>query len=299
MPLWGSPEDEVGLNERQRRELMCEIGRRCYAAKFNDANGGNISCRLDEGRVLCTPTLISKGYMEPSDLVIVDMEGKQIEGHRTRSSEVLLHLYCYKRRPEVKAVIHAHPRNATAFAVTNTPVPKCVIPEIEVFVGEVPITEYADVGTPRLPESLAPYIQDFTVFLLSNHGALSLGSGLIDAFWKMEIIDAYCETILKAMTLGPLSQVSAASMQHIFSIKKSLGIPDRRINDPTSARCEVPAPAPGRPGDMASAVFFAPPATSACPPARSDASSGAAAPGVDENLIRQITQRVLERLARL
>lgn len=278
MPLFGSPDDEQNLDDIQRRELMCEIGRRCYNAGFNDANGGNISCRLDERRVLCTPTLISKGYMAPSDLVVVDMDGNQLDGRRKKSSEVLVHLYCYKQRPDVKAVIHAHPRNANAFAITHTPIPKCVLPEIEIFVGEAPIAEYGDPGTERLPETLAPYVRDFTLLLMANHGALALGTSLIDAFWKLEIIDAYCETLIKALTLGQLHQVSDEAMGHILEVKKTLGIPDRRIGNPTLASCKIPTPTPAN------------------PPTPQNGGAAAGAPPIDEDLVRQIAQKVLERL---
>jgi len=287
MNLYSCPADEANLSEWQMRDLMCEIGRRCYASKFNDANGGNISRRLDSERVLCTPTMISKGFMQPSDLVVVNMDGEQLAGERVKSSEVLLHLFVYKHRPDINAAIHSHPRSATAFSVTNTPVPKCVIPEIEIFVGEVPITDYGDPGTLELAKTLEPYVKDFSVFLLSNHGALSCGTGLIEAFWKMEIVDAYCETVIKALSLGPLSQVSAEHMQHIFNVKKAMGIPDRRMKDPVAASCQVPAPAP---------KSGAPSAPSAPPCAASSSPPRPLAEGIDEKTVQAIVAKVLERL---
>lgn len=274
MNLYACPDDEKNLSEHQARELMCEIGKRCYESGYNDANGGNLSLRLGGDRVLCTPTMISKGYMQPSDLCVVDYEGTKISGEKSPSSEILIHLYILKRRPDVQAVIHGHPRNATAFAISGTSVPKCVMPEIEVLVGEVPIAEYGDVGTMALAETLDPYVDDYNVLLMANHGAVAVGTGLIDAFWKMQIVDAYCDTVLKAMTLGPLTQVSRENMEHIFKIKEAIGIKDRRLRDKVAAQCSVPAPVAGQ--------------SSSCSTSGGETS--------EDDLIRSIVEKVIKRL---
>ncbi|MCX8037344.1 MAG: class II aldolase/adducin family protein [Candidatus Sumerlaeia bacterium] len=242
MSAYGSPLDEGDLSEQRARELFCEIGRRCYAKNFVEANGGNFSYRLADGRILATPTMISKGFMEPDDMVLLDLDGNQIGGHRQKTSEILMHLTFYRHRSDVRAVVHAHPRYASAFAVTNTPVPKCVIPEVEIFVGEVPITDYETPGTPRLSEKILPVIRDFNVFLLANHGAVTLGRGVLEAFWRMEILDAYCQTILLAWQLGEITQVTDRHMKELFQLKERLGFPDRRLSDPRAARCDVPPP---------------------------------------------------------
>lgn len=246
MCAYGSPLDEGELSEQKARELFCEIGRRCYAKNFVEANGGNFSYRLADGRILATPTMISKGFMEPDDMVVLDLEGNQLAGHRKKTSEILMHLTFYKHRPDVRAVIHAHPRHASAFAVTSTPVPKCVIPEVEIFVGEVPITGYETPGTPELSETLLPVIRDFNCFLLANHGAVTVGRGIIEAYWRMEILDAYCQTILLARQLGEINQVTERHMRELFQLKKRLGLEDRRLYDPVAARCDVPPPTAGR-----------------------------------------------------
>jgi len=242
MCAYGTPFDEGDLTEQQACELFCEIGRRCYAKNFVEANGGNFSYRLADGRIVATPTMISKGYMEPDDMVLLDLEGNQIGGHRQKTSEILMHLTFYKHRPDVRAVVHAHPRHASAFGVTNTPVPKCVIPEVEIFVGEVPITDYETPGTPKLSETLMPVIHDFNVFLLANHGAVTLGRTVMEAFWRMEILEAYCQVILLARQLGEINQVTDQHMSELFQLKERLGLPDRRLHDPVAARCDVPPP---------------------------------------------------------
>jgi L-fuculose-phosphate aldolase len=245
MCAYGSPFDEGELSEQKARELFCEIGRRCYARNFVEANGGNFSYRLADGRILATPTMLSKGFMEPDDMVLLDLDGNQIGGHRKKTSEILTHLTFYKHRPDVRSVIHAHPRHASAFAVTNKPVPKCVIPEVEIFVGEVPITDYETPGTPQLSEALMPVIKDFNVFLLANHGAVALGRTVMEAFWRMEILDAYCQVILLARQLGEINQVADRHMADLFQLKERLGFADRRLSDPTAARCDVPPPCAG------------------------------------------------------
>ena len=138
------------MNEYKLKEQICEIGRRLYAKGFAAANDGNITIRLNDSEVLCTPTMVSKGFMKPEDICKVDYEGKQLAGTRKRTSEVLLHLAVYKNRPDVKAVVHCHPPHATAFAVAHEPIPKCVLPEVEVFLGEVPIADLRDARRPEV-----------------------------------------------------------------------------------------------------------------------------------------------------
>ena len=119
---------------------ICEIGRRVYSKNYVAANEGNLSVRLDDNTVLCTPTLCCKGFMTPEDICTVDMQGNQLAGERKRTSEVLLHLEIYKHRPDVKSIVHAHPPHATAFAVAREPIPHGVLPEPDIFLGEVPIS---------------------------------------------------------------------------------------------------------------------------------------------------------------
>src|ERR1700736_2874352 len=138
------------INEFKIKEQICEIGRRVYAKGFAAANDGNISYRLNEHEVMCSPTMVSKGFMKPEDVCKVDLEGRQAAGTRRRSSEILLHLAVYKNRPDVKAVVHCHPPHATAFAVAGVPIPKCVLPEVEGFLGEVPLAVCETPGTQKV-----------------------------------------------------------------------------------------------------------------------------------------------------
>ncbi len=158
----------------QIKEEICDIGRRIYAKGFAAGNDGNISYRLGENQVLCTPTMICKGFIKPADLCIVDMEGNQVAGQKKRTSEIRLHLAIMKARPEIKSVVHCHPPHATAFAVAREPIPQCVLPEVEVFLGDVPITKYETPGDQEFADTVLPFVHKANVIILANHGTVSL-----------------------------------------------------------------------------------------------------------------------------
>ena len=174
------------IDEWEMREAMCEVGRRVWRREYVASNDGNFSVRLDENRVLCTPTLVSKGFMKPEEMAVVNMGGAQVSGRLPMTSEVKVHLEMYRRRPDVRAVVHVHPPNATAFAVAKRPLPKCVLPEIEVFLGEIPIVPYATPGTQDFADAVIPFLQHHHAFLLSNHGALTIGRDPFECYYRME-----------------------------------------------------------------------------------------------------------------
>src|SRR4051794_17061660 len=217
------------MSEWKLREEMCEIGRRVYNKGFAAANDGNISYRLGEDRVLCTPTRVSKGFMKPDDLCIVDMDGKQVSGKRKRSSEILLHLAILKARPDARSCVHCHPPHATAFAITHEPIPKCIMPEFEVFLGEVAITPYETPGTQAFADSVIPYVKDTDTIILANHGTITAGSDLMDAYFKTEIIDAYCRILILAKQLGTVNYYSDEKAAELIKIRPGLGIRDVRL----------------------------------------------------------------------
>ncbi len=287
--VYGTPLDEAPLAEWDAREQMCEIGRRLWERQYVEANGGNLTYRLSDGRILATPTMIGKGFMKPEDMVVLDLEGRQLQGRRRKTSEILVHLQILRGRSDVRAVIHCHPPHATAFAITGRAVPKCIHPEQEVFLGEVPITPYETPGTQKVADTLTPYLRDFNVFLLASHGAVAAGRGLLDAYWKIEIIESYCRLIILSRALGEPTVLSQQHMAELLQIKKNLGIPDRRLQDAAAASCAAPAPAPEnafggrRPG---------PPASEGQPEAAEFASS----PAEEAELVRRVTEAVLRRL---
>jgi L-fuculose-phosphate aldolase len=217
------------MSEWKLREEMCEVGRRLYNKGFAAANDGNISYRLEEDRVLCTPTRVSKGFMKPDDLCIVDMDGKQVSGKRKRSSEILLHLAILKTRPDVRSCVHCHPPHATAFAVAHEPIPKCTMPEFEVFLGEVAITPYETPGGQAFADTVIPYVKDTDTIILANHGTITAGTDLMDAYFKTEIIDAYCRILILAKQLGRVNYYSDEKAAELLRLKPGLGIRDVRL----------------------------------------------------------------------
>src|SRR5436853_6607997 len=158
------------VNEFKIKQEMCEVGRKLYAKGFAAANDGNISYRIGENEVLCTPTMVSKGFLKPEHICKVDLTGKQLAGGYKRTSEVLLHLEIYKIDPDVKAVLHCHPPHATAFAVAGEPIPTCILPEVEVFLGPVPTTDYETPGGQAFAEPIKPHGKTARVAALKNHG---------------------------------------------------------------------------------------------------------------------------------
>ncbi len=225
------------MNEYKLKEQICEIGRRIYAKGFAAANDGNITIRVGENEVLCTPTMVSKGFLKPEDICKVDLEGKQLAGTRRRTSEVLLHLAIYKERPDIKACVHCHPPYATAFAVAREPIPKCVLPEVEVFLGEVPIADYETPGTQKFAQTILPFVRDCNTIILANHGTVTFGPDLEQAYWNSEIIDAYCKILMLAKTLGRVNYFSEQQTRELLDMKKRLGYDDVRFRDPGCDLC--------------------------------------------------------------
>lgn len=212
------------------KEQICDIGRRLWHRAYVDGNGGNISIRVGDNLALCTPTLVSKGFMKPEDICLVDLEGKQLAGTKKRTSEILMHLQIMKAQPKAKAVVHCHPPHATAFAVAGVEPPTCMIPEIEVFIGKVPIAPYYTPGTPEMGAKVAELVDRHNTVLMANHGVVSWSQSVEDAYFKMEIIEAYCRTIVVASQLGaPLKTFTPGQLQDLLKIKQTLGIPDPRI----------------------------------------------------------------------
>jgi L-fuculose-phosphate aldolase len=225
------------MNEYQLKEFICEIGRRVYNRGFAAANDGNITIRLNDKEVLCTPTMVSKGFMKPADICKVDYDGKQLAGTRKRSSEVLLHLAIYKHRPDVRGVVHCHPPHATAFAVAQEPIPKCVLPEVEVFLGEVPIVKYETPGTQKFADTVIPYVKDCNTIILANHGTVTFGPTLENAYFNTEIIDAYCRILILARQLGRVNYFTDTQTQELLDLKKRLGYDDPRLRGENCDLC--------------------------------------------------------------
>src|SRR5215213_9163632 len=215
-------------SEWKLKEQMCDVGRRIWIKGFCAGNEGNHSYRLSDNRVLCTPTGVSKGQLRPEDICVVDMNGDQTAGSRKRTSEIQLHLAIYKARPDVKAVVHSHPPHATAFAVAGVDLPTCIHPEAEVFLGPVKTAKYVTPGDTRLGESIRPFIKESNTILLGNHGVVCYGPDLEDAYYKLEIVDAYARILLLTKQLGSVRPLDGEEMKDLLDLKKRFGMFDPR-----------------------------------------------------------------------
>jgi L-fuculose-phosphate aldolase len=207
-------------NEKILRQEICEIGRRIYARQFAAGNDGNISCRLSDKVVLCTPTLICKGFMKPTDLCTVDLSGKQLSGKRPRTSEARLHLEIYNQDPAVWAVVHCHPPHATAFAVAREDIPSGVLPEVEIFLGAIPRAAYETPGSPNFAETIRPFIGKANTVVLSNHGTVSWGPTLERAYWQTEILDSYCRILILARQIGHVERLPDAKINELLELRE-------------------------------------------------------------------------------
>ena len=214
------------------KQQMCDIGRNIWLKGFCAGNEGNHSYRIGDDRVLCTPTGLSKGFLTPEMITVVDMDGNQVDKSNKykRTSEILVHLAIYKKRPDVRAVIHSHPPHATAFAIANIPLPEGIHPEAEVFLGRVPTAPYATPSKQDLPDSITPLIGPLTnSVLMGNHGVVCFSKDLTDTYYKLEILDAYCRILLLVKQLGNVNVLNASQMTELLEVKKKFGLPDERL----------------------------------------------------------------------
>jgi L-fuculose-phosphate aldolase len=225
---------------------ICEVGRRLWQRAYVDGNGGNIAIRVGEDIALCTPTLVSKGFMKPEDMCLVDFDGNQFCGAKNRTSEILMHLQIMKRQPKAVATVHCHPPYSTGYAVAGIEPPTCMIPEYEVF-SSVAIAPYRTPGTPEMGKLVADLVDKHNTILMANHGVVSWSHNHVeDAYFKMEILEAYCRTILVASQLGRTPQtMTPTQLQDLLKIKQNLGIPDPRFG---LKECELCDNAEWRPG---------------------------------------------------
>lgn len=189
-------------SERQHREDICRFGKALHDRGFVAATDGNLSIRLDHDSVLCTPTAMSKGMMEPEDLVLVDMHGKKVMGKRNASSEMAMHLLIYRLRPDVKGIVHAHPPTATGYAAAGLPLNQALVSEVVLALGCIPLARYGTPGTPELTQALEPLIPQYDALLMANHGVVTYGEDILRAFMKMETVEHFAKIALVTHLLG-------------------------------------------------------------------------------------------------
>ena len=189
-------------SERHYRREIVLFGRTLHERGFVAATDGNLSVRLDDWRILATPTSMCKGMIRTSDLVIVDLEGRRVAGRRDVSSEIAMHLLIYKLRPDVRGIVHAHPPTATGFAAAGMALNQPLVCEVVIGLGSIPLAKYGTPGTPELTEALKPLIPEYDAILMSNHGVVAYGADLPHAYMKMETVEHFAQIALVTHILG-------------------------------------------------------------------------------------------------
>ncbi len=215
-------------SEASLRADIVEIGRRLYARGYVASNDGNISVRLDASRLLMTPAGVSKGFMTPEMMVVTDFEGRVLPGEgdpgRRPSTEIQMHLVAYRERPDVQAVVHAHPPLATGFAVAGIALDRAVLAEVVTTLGSIPIAEYGTPSTRELPAAVAKFVKAHDGMLLANHGALAIGKDLFSAYYKMETIEHAAHISLVARQLGREHLLSRDEVKRLQDLRGNYGI---------------------------------------------------------------------------
>lgn len=237
---WPAGADPVTPEQTQRffyspeiqklKEQMTHIAHKMWGRNMVDGNGGNITVRVGDNLVLCTPTLRSKGELQPDEIALVDLDGNQKAGWRKRTSEANTHLAIMKLQPQAKSVIHGHPPYSTAFAVAGIEPPTCLCSEAEIFTGPIKLVAYQTPGSPENAKAVGEIGKDNPAILLANHGVMTWGTDVEDAYWKLENMETACQTIWVASQLngGKLQTIPFDKMQDIFAIRRSIGMEDPR-----------------------------------------------------------------------
>ena len=217
------------MNEEAIKQEICDIGKRIYNRGMVASNDGNISVKLNEHEYLCTPTGVSKGFMTPEYICKVDENCNILEANAgfRPSSEIKMHMRVYRERPDVKSVVHAHPMYATAFAIAGIPLTKPIMPEAVIFLGGVPIAEYGTPSTEEIPNSISKYLPYFDALLLANHGALSYGESLLNAYHKMESVEFYAQLMYLSMQLGGPKVLDQKQVEELYEIRQKFNVKGR------------------------------------------------------------------------
>ncbi len=216
------------------KKQICEVGHKIYAKGFVAANDGNISVKVNDNEYYCTPTGVSKGDLTPDMIIKVDGQGRKLEGKLNPSSEIKMHMRVYQKRPDVFAVVHAHPPVATAFTVANVALDQFILPEAVLTIGTIPTCEYGTPSTMEIPDSLDPYLQNHDAFLLKNHGALTVGNSLTKAFFLMEEVEFNAKICKFARELGGVDEIPCEQLEKLMELRKKMNIPGRH---PGCKRC--------------------------------------------------------------
>jgi len=212
-----------GGSERALRQDLTRFGKMLHAQGFVAATDGNLSVRLDDQRILITPTCVSKGMMRPQDMVIVGLDGRKLNGSSNPSSEIAMHLTIYRMRPDIGAVVHAHPCTATGFASAGMALDEPLCSEVVITLGSVPLAPYATTGSMELSDSLRPYIPYHDAILMANHGVVTYGEDLCRAYMRMEAVEHYARIVLTARLLGSAQSIDSRELEKLVAVRSQYG----------------------------------------------------------------------------
>ncbi len=208
-------------SEADLRQQIADFSRLTYQKSYLASTDGNLSARLPDGNVLCTPTMINKGFVRPEDLAVVDLAGRQVRGDRKASSEIAMHTLIYEMRPDVNAVVHCHPPAATAYAAAGIPLNKALISEVVLALGCIPIAEYGTPGTPELTDRLRPYVENYDALLMANHGVVTYGAGLMEAYNRMDTVEHFAKISVYTRILGKEQLLSSEDVEKLWVQRQS------------------------------------------------------------------------------
>ena len=215
------------MTELDLRKAICEAGRRLYAKDLVAATDGNISVRLGPGRFLCTPSGVSKGFMAVNDLIVADAKGHKLSGDGKVTSEFSTHLAAYEERPEMNAVVHAHPPKALGFTIAGVSLSDCVLPEVIYTIGGIPTADYATPATPEGAVAIRGLIRKCDALMMDRHGALTIGISVFDALFKMEKIEHAAESLLTARLLGNVRKLDSPEIEKLYKVREAYGVSGR------------------------------------------------------------------------
>ena len=217
------------LTYMELREQICDICHKMWQLGWVAANDGNVSVKLPDGTFLATPTGMSKSFITPEKLVHIDQDGQVLDAPAglKPSSEIKMHLRCYKEREDVGAVLHAHPPVATGYAVANKPLDEYSMIETVIALGSIPVTPYGTPSTYEVPDRIAPYLGEHDALLLQNHGALTVGADLITSYYRMETLELFAKISLNAHLLGGAKEISRENIDRLISMREGYQVTGR------------------------------------------------------------------------
>ena len=214
----------MAKTEREYRQDIIDVGKLVFQKGWVAANDGNISIRLDQDRILATPTGICKGMIGYDDMIIVDMKGRKLEGKRECTSEIAMHLTIYEMRPDIKSVVHAHPPVATGFATAGRALNMALLPEVIIGLGCVPLADYGLPGTPELTKPMLPLIPKYDAIMMGNHGAVCYGPDVYKAYFKMETVEHFARIAFVAEMLGGAKVLPRVEVDKLLDSRTRYGV---------------------------------------------------------------------------